>query len=463
MVSQSAESDIRPPLPPSQSPPSRRARNLRLGVYLVCVALCLAAGTKARLHHIDSFPRPNQTADEFAWTWAGITMLTEGAPRSWSWLDAYGDFPVITWRGAPFRLVTPWLDHPPLFALLQGTWMVLRGYRDIEHVDLTVMREMSVLLFMLAYLVLWRVARTLLDRLGAVITLLIYATSSTVVMNSRLVISENLVTPLLLLGHLALLRWDVSRKARWMLVMGLCAFLMPLTKLPAVCTCFALAAIAWHLKAVRAAVVISVGTVSGTAGFYVYGKLLGGDLFMKVMDSHKDKFQGFHGFLKFFFETAVVNVGVAHLPFFLAFALAAHALLKQRPDGTTHAAIAVIAYPLSMTFLVVQAQVYGWYLLPLYPYLAILLGAFWASLLRGQNSAGLWIAIGLMVPQLANRSVEFEWWDLKQMRVRFALLALLTPLLTRAPWKLHGRLEPTAALGLLLWQVLVDVEYVKRQ
>src|SRR5689334_4844659 len=64
----------------------KMVRALLVAIFLVGLGL--------RVHHLGTFPERNRTADEYAWTWSGMTLLREGTPRAWSWMPGYGTVPL---------------------------------------------------------------------------------------------------------------------------------------------------------------------------------------------------------------------------------------------------------------------------------------------------------------------------------------------------------------------------------
>src|SRR5262249_29825795 len=155
-----------------------------------------------------------------------------------------GDFPVIKWRGRPYRIVKPYLDHPPLFSAFMGLWMTLLGFHDIFAVDLFKMRVASLLLFAATFWLLWLVLRRYLDENRALLSLALFATSPLAVIDGRLVISENFFLGLYLGAYYLLLLYDESPSRKLILGMGLLCAALPLSKVAALALVLHLAAIA---------------------------------------------------------------------------------------------------------------------------------------------------------------------------------------------------------------------------
>lgn len=155
------------------------------------------------------FPNIQETADEYAWTWLGASILVDGQPTSWSYFSAYGEGNYIYQQGplhAP--LVRPAVDHPPLFGFIPGLahilstsdWKSLPEHRVIR-VPMLYLGTLAVALF--AY---W--TSLVLERKWSLVATLIYAVVPLFVFSSRLVVSENVLIIFLLLLGILIHKWE---------------------------------------------------------------------------------------------------------------------------------------------------------------------------------------------------------------------------------------------------------------
>ena len=202
---------------------------LRFWLRIALVAAVLLLGVGLRAWRLGDQPAHNATADEYALTWAGMTLVANGTPQSWSWLDAYGTRSVIQWRGNPYPIVQPWMDHPPLYPLVMGLWMRVGGYIDPLSVDLRYMRVSSVLLFGLSFFLLAQLALRNLAFPAGVVALLLYAVAPPAVIQQRLVVTEALWVSLGLAAFLLMQRWQKTRSTRILLGLTCVCALLPLS------------------------------------------------------------------------------------------------------------------------------------------------------------------------------------------------------------------------------------------
>jgi hypothetical protein len=173
-----------------------------LPALLIVAAIALLAGAM-RLHDFATVPGLTDTTDEYSFTWAGMQLLRGHAPAGATALaSAYGGGQDVRLFGLSFHLVSPWLDHPPLFGLLPGAAELLSGFRSFVEISPSVMRLPSVVLGVVTVLLGYQVARRLLPPTGAVFAAFLLAVEPGLVLLSRPAMPEAALAPLLLLAVL---------------------------------------------------------------------------------------------------------------------------------------------------------------------------------------------------------------------------------------------------------------------
>ncbi|WP_217359967.1 glycosyltransferase family 39 protein, partial [Anabaena sp. UHCC 0253] len=150
-------------------------------------------GSAIRIYNYDQIPAHNWTADEYAFAWSGMSLIQDHVPTSWSWLKAYGDIPKVYWKNGTYQLVTPWLDHPPLFSLIVGSAAILGGAKTFFDCTLTSIRIPSLILGIVSISLFYVFSLKLCNTNIAIISTLIFATNPNTVFLSRLAVSENLI------------------------------------------------------------------------------------------------------------------------------------------------------------------------------------------------------------------------------------------------------------------------------
>jgi hypothetical protein len=404
-----------------------------------------------RSYHLEQTPERNATADEFAWTWSGMTLLQTGTPQAWSSLTAYiGRRHSKEWHGHKYRLVKPWLDHPPLYSLYAGGLMLALGKRSIFDVDLWQMRMGSLFLDAVGFVLLSLVLRRLLATTERLLALLFYSVMPAIVLHQRLVVSENFYVPLTL-GIVLMLLQQRSRFSWWRAgAIMFCCALLPMTKVAALSASVFLAMWALVNGAPRerwiAASAVVLGTCVGLGAYVWYGQQIDAAVFWAVLTNQQDRFRGLAGMEVLLFEPKLVNHQIKDLLAVVgcALALASLSLPRVTPWG-----LAVLVYAACMAFFVDQNRVYGWYYIPLYPWLctALAVSIAHASRQRVLGLSLLWCSVAA----LTIASVSYSQLLVTADRARFGyLIGLLLLYGSWAAWPRLARATMPAVNGLLV-------------
>lgn len=403
-----------------------------------------------RAHHFADYPRHNQTADEYAWTWAGMTLLATGVPRSWSWLPGYQDPEMVTWRGNSYRMVSPWLDHPPLFALAMGVWMRAFKYRDVLRVSLSAMRAPMVWLFALQFWLLAALLSRLSDRRTMHLTLLVLAVCPIAVMNARLVVAENLFMPIYLALYLATLRVE---RSRWLPATAIGALALPLTKVATVALSAHLVAVAWLRQRYLVAATLVGGTMAGALAWFVYGHHYG-PIFATVLHAQSARFTGFGAMWALLFDHKIVE---DHTPYPLFVVGLVLLVAELRQQASFEWLLLVLLYAAMMAFLADPTMVRGWYLTPILP--ALCYGIARAIVAMWDEPDGryklFWLVFAAL--QIATRLAENHPHSLTAVRWSYlAVLASAAAFLLLLP-RMSMRMSRLATVVLVAAPLLSDV------
>lgn len=110
---------------------------------LLLIAL---VGLILRFVDYEKVPPFGVTWDELAYPWSGMTLIETGIPRAWSWLNAYTVSEMHFMFENPVRIVTPWINHPPLYSFILGKWVLINGAKDFIDVRLSTIRIIPIIL-----------------------------------------------------------------------------------------------------------------------------------------------------------------------------------------------------------------------------------------------------------------------------------------------------------------------------
>jgi 4-amino-4-deoxy-L-arabinose transferase-like glycosyltransferase len=395
-----------------------RIRALVVAIFLVGLGL--------RVHRLAAYP--HRMSDEYAWTWCGMTLLSDGEPRSWSWMPAYGDVSVTVWRGDQYRLVEPWFDHPPLYPLYVGAFMHAAGTHDIFGVATGVMRLSNVPLFAATFFLLFLVARRLADETHALVAIAFFAVAPTAVWSARLVMAEELVLALALAGWYALQRYGdaptVGRRRAWLVAVGVAAALLPLSKVAGLAFVLFYFTAAIVRRDRRLAVVVCIGGACGLAAYAAYGAHYDWALFRAVQEDQASRFENFGALESLVFASSrVADKAIMELPFILGFMT----LLFDLRDGRNlEMGLFAASYAITIAFLLPYNH-YGWYAIPLHPAFAFGLGSFVVRAWRDASAGALWTWMIFSLTYLAWLACDAELVDAHTLRWYYLAVAVALP------------------------------------
>ena len=174
------------------------------------VAGLIVAALVIRLLTYQSLPH-NINNDEFEWGWAGQSLLLNGHPSSWSYLDGYPPGGGVMANPVTHALLPwqpRWVDHPPLFSALVGVFALAAGETSPSAVSLSVIRLVPVLCSVVCVGLLYLLVRRHLGMPVAAVAAALLAFTPVAVTASALVEAEWLLAVLLLAALLLVGRRD---------------------------------------------------------------------------------------------------------------------------------------------------------------------------------------------------------------------------------------------------------------
>jgi Dolichyl-phosphate-mannose-protein mannosyltransferase len=348
---------------------------------------------------------PPLNADEYDWAWTGLSLLQRHVPTGWTGLwDAYGHWQLFDWQGNEYALVTPYLDHPPLFSLVVGGVAWIAGERTLTDVSLSVIRLVPIGLSLLVLVLAYRLAQATVGTWAARIAILLLAFSPATITLARLTESEALLTVWLIAALLALTRLQKQPADRYAVVLVLISCIAaPLTKVPGIAIGFTAAVALFSWQRPRLAMTAAMAAFAGILLFAAYGALLDFALFRNIWSAQADRHAGFSsgyellrgGLGDWYWGLGIVGLGV---------------LATRGGDAARLVAWPVLAYVIVIT-LTANADLagrYDWYRIPIYPLVYIGAGFLIAELAR---------RIGRLVPTQE---------DVQQVRLGQSVLILVS-------------------------------------
>ncbi len=356
-----------------------------------------ALAAVCRLVGYDIAPDFKDNDDELFATWNGWSLLSEGRTRGWTlWPRRYGRGVEMDktpyFRKRPFYVVSPYVEHPPGLHVLAGLAAKLGGAQHWLHARLSHVRLVPIALSLLSLCLLFLLARELsLGRTGTLIAGAWFATTPHMVLQQRVVKEEALVTPMLLLVVLFALRYARTRRAREIWISAAIAGLAIMVKLPAVALASVVMAFALAYDGPKRAMIALAVSAGFASSILLYAVAIDWDLFWRVQHVQATiRKPHWNVFIGFFIEPKINHDYVgAGWQIFSWLALASLGTSAQRKTQLA-LFVPVIAY-LVVIAIPSGSWHYGWYALPLYPFLSLGVGY---ALGRGLREAHpLWTSL----------------------------------------------------------------------
>ena len=342
---------------------------------IILLFLIVLLGFLLRSHNLYTWPREGATFDEYAWTWLGINLIQKQTPISWSSQPQYTNREHLTYRGAAFFLVRPYLEHPPGFGLVAGSFALLNGARDMYDVDIKTIRPFAVILGLTSIALVFLLAKDLYDRKTAFIASLLYATIPTVAIGSRIVQNENFFIPLFLLALLFTSKYLKNKNSLYRNLAAVICGLLILSKVPWIAAAGSVVLIFLYLKKYKdlfkfLLIVIPIGLLYIVYGFYWDAKLFI-DLWGLQLNRYDISFTSIYAlFQKPWLVDRFYLDGRIYFGWF--------AFLLLVTDIKKHFVIifALLSYFVIFLTGIPDEAGHGWYRYPFYPFLIISIALF---------------------------------------------------------------------------------------
>lgn len=374
----------------------------KLQIVLVGLILLLALGL--RLHNYAVYPQRGASSDEYTYSFMGISLLTRGMPISWSNFSPYQNRYDLIIDNLYFPMVYPYFDHPPLNGILVGGWAILFGENTFEKISLKTIRLVPIFLSLISSVFVFLLGKKLYDEKAALWALLIYATATIFVMNGRVVFAENLLTPIILGSIYLFLLFKGQMTVGKTILLGLLCGAAFWTKELGVALFFALFYLFVTQKfKPRFTLILTLVFTLSLLGYAAYGAYYDAELFQKIIFAQADRIIGPQTLLMLTGTPIIVNKPYFDGWYFLGFLCLFMAFGQYRKHKFMLVPAAI--YLMLMIYSLNRQGEMGWYMIVLFPFMAIAAAYYLVESLREQ---GWFIFIALMFVGLAQVRYLFE-------------------------------------------------------
>ena len=358
----------------------------------IIVAFILFFSFFLKIHNYTVYPQRGATSDEYTYSFLGVSLLTKHVPISWSYFGAYKNRQDLTINKIYFPIVWPYFDHPPLNGLVVGGWALLFGENTFEKIQLSVIRIVPIFLSTMSSFFIYLIARRRYGFRTALWAILIYVTVPIFVIQSRVVLAENLLTPLLLL---AIYVYDYMQKhvsLKYMMLLGVLSGLSLWTKEVGICV-FIIVCFFMIMDRVRIHLFSSFIFVFALflLGYVAYGMYFDREVFWNIITTQTTRDVGPQTLLYLLSTPIIINKIYYDGWYFLGFISLFASLLHIKELKII--IIPAFIYFLLLLSLLTQKAEMGWYLIPLFPFLAIVT----SKLLVDSLQKGNWYIIVMIL------------------------------------------------------------------
>lgn len=395
----------------------------RLKIAVVIIILLL--GLFLRLHNYAVYPQRGATSDEYSYSFLGLSLLTKGMPETWSNVAGYKNLYHLTIRGLYFPMVSPYFDHPPLNGLLVGGWALLNGENTYQKIDLATIRLVPIFLSVISSLLVFLLGNKLFGYRAGIWALLIYSTATIFVMNQRVVFAENLWTPLLL-GALYL--YSLTKKMTfWKSVaLGILAGLSFWAKELGIVVFFIL----FFLLVTRKEQYKYILTFTGVCalfflGYMAYGYYYDWETFTTIIFLQSGRNIGAETLHILFFNPIIVNKPYSDGWYYVGFLTLFFSLIDYKKYKMI--VVPAFLYLLLIISMLNTDTQNGWYMIPLFPFMALSTAAFLDEHLEKKSWVIFLLLLFVALPQVS--SFYKTNFGLTTIQFRIILLLLFSPLL----------------------------------
>ncbi len=438
------------------------SRRRRVAALLTVGVVLLGSGF--RLFDYDVMPEFRENADELFATWNGWSLLEDGTTRGWSlWPHVYGGevrHTQVRFFGEVRPVIEPYFEHPPLLHVLVGAAAHLGGAEHWLDAKLRHTRLVPIALSALAIFLMVAIGRRLHPRspapwLGA----LLFGVIPIIALQTRVIKEEALLVPLSLGMVLFFLKWrDDGRHLRHLVGAAICAGLAPIAKIPAIVWVPALVMlVAAERGETRRAVWAGIIGLAVASLLLVFAAVVDWDVFLLTQAQQGTRPTHWNLFPRFFDATLINHNLIGRgWALFLWVAFAASVFRRGTRDS------AVLGVPL-VTYLVAISVgsgnwTFGWYIVPLYPFLCLGAGEFLADLWERPTLLGGALFVVLLVMYSLNFTLDPTWakqpeaWPTLRRAVTLTVAFSLAPYALVQVWRsspfLNRLARTVTALGL---------------
>jgi len=370
------------------------SKRFQIGVLLVVAALL-------RFWQFEYIPFQSD-GDELAYVFAGQSLLETGVPSSWSSFSypeqyslgkiSLGDEKF--YANGDFEFVKPWLDHPPLLAIISGAWVKLFGYSFPSIPPSMVVRFPTVILSIFTLFLTYCVAKKEFGHKAGILSISLLALSPSIIFAQRMLVGENWVVPLLLIAILSI---QYKKNIAIPIILAVLAGLIKITGLLVIPVVFL--GLFQERKYSRATIFAFISILLFVIVYSAYGFSINWNQFTELLSIQSHRLLGWGNFAFLLSHPGFHTIPILDASYYLIAIIGMFGMTLDSLKEKTQRYGFITLSAVSSLFLIwvtsAEQDMLGWYKLPLFTFLAILAGRGLEKLLEKKNTlllTGLLIA-----------------------------------------------------------------------
>ena len=340
------------------------------------ILLIILLGFVLRAHNLNTWPRLGATFDEYAWTWQGINLIQDHVPKSWSPHKEYSDKKYVEYQKTAFWIATPYLEHPPLFGLVSGSFAIANGASNMYEVTIDKIRPLALFLGALSIGLIFILTKEIYDKKIALLSSLIFATIPTIVIGSRIIQNENFFIPSFLLSLIFIVKYLKTKRRLFLFAGAIVCGLLIIAKIPWIAATLSVTAILFYNKKYKDGLIVALIISLFFAGFLIYGYYYDWNLLVSLWKLQLQRYDlTFNSLFALFTQPYLVDRTM--IDGWIYFGWFTFILLLIKDLKKNYVLIfALLGYLAVFVFAIPNEAGHGWYRYPFYPFLAVSIAIF---------------------------------------------------------------------------------------
>ncbi len=395
---------------------------------ILVISLILVLGTVLRTYRYSYFPVAGETADENAWAMLGASLLKNREPMAWSYFAPYEKHSAIIDQEK--HLVKPSLDHPPLFALIPGSFHVI-SKKPISMPSIKIIRLPMILLGVVNIGLVYIVAKKIFDSdLAVFLATLVYALGPIFVFSNRMVLAENWLSTLFLLSLIKI--YQSAKQKKDFVILGIISIVAVLSKFSGLVLPTSLIMLGLWQKKKSYWQIGLISILIGLSCFALYGAFFDWALFVDVFKAQSGRQLGLATVVnRLFLHPTLVDKFFIDGWFFLGL-LSTFTIIFNHAEQKLNWKPLISLFLVNLAFILTsvgEQTFHGWYGYLNYPFYALAIAHLLARVIKQKRAIIFTLIWILLLPgvRLALRSFGL-YHNLDQFFLRLVAVAGFIPL-----------------------------------